>query len=119
MNARLSQEIDSLLNLMQTQINRAISSAINDKVLPEIQNTMGNFFQDKNGIRTGTSSDERPKTKLTKTDSRSACDLRETMETPYNIVQCFLKKIGQNDLSALWYLVSAYLKHFSIIFCND
>ena len=42
MNARLSQEIDSLKDAMQTQINWANISANNDKVLPEMMNTMGN-----------------------------------------------------------------------------
>ena len=35
MNARLSQEIDSLMETIQTQINRMFISAINDRVLPE------------------------------------------------------------------------------------
>ena len=37
-NARLSQEIDSLFDTMQTQNNRAISSTVNGRVLPEIPN---------------------------------------------------------------------------------
>ena len=40
MNARFSLEMDSLMKLMQSQINRAISSAINDRVIPEIQITI-------------------------------------------------------------------------------
>ena len=45
MNDRLSQEKDSLLNVRQVQIHRAISSAINDRVLPEIQNIMGDTYR--------------------------------------------------------------------------
>ena len=44
---------------MQTQINRAISSAINDRVLSKIPNKMGNLPLDQNGTRTGASLDER------------------------------------------------------------
>ena len=40
-NLRLSQEMDSLVTMMHSQINRAISSAISDRVIPEIQNIMG------------------------------------------------------------------------------
>ena len=58
LHAGLSQELDSLMNLMQTQINRAISSAINERALPEIQNIMGNLPWDQNGTGTGTSSNE-------------------------------------------------------------
>ena len=47
--------MDSLMSLMQTQINRVISAATNDRVLPEIQNIMGILPLDQNGIRTGTS----------------------------------------------------------------
>ena len=82
MNARLSQEMESLLNLMQTQINRAISSAENDSVLSEIQN-MCNLPLDQNYTGTGTYSNELgfgnvwkdPNTKFTKEDSSSSCDL--------------------------------------------
>ena len=40
MNARFSQEMGSIMDLMQSQSNRAISSAIFDRVIPEIQNIM-------------------------------------------------------------------------------
>ena len=35
LNARMSKELDSLVDTMKAQINRATRSAINDKVLPE------------------------------------------------------------------------------------
>ena len=80
MNARLSQEIYSLINAMQTQIKTAISSAINDRVLPEIQNIMGSLPSHQNGTGTGASSNEQgfgkvwrdANTTFTKKDSRSA-----------------------------------------------
>ena len=80
MTARLSQEMDSLMKLMLTQINSAITSAINDRVTPEIQNIMGSLPLDQNGTGTGTSSNvqgldyvwREPNTKFTKKDSRSA-----------------------------------------------
>ena len=90
--ARLSQEMDSLMNLMQTQNYRAISSAINDILLPEIQNIMSSLPLDQNVTGKGTSSNERgfgnvwkdPNTKITKKDPRSACDLSKNTDlTPY------------------------------------
>ena len=78
---------------MQSRIKRAISSSINDKVMPVIQNIMGGFPLDHNG--TGTALKEQglgnvwkePNTKFTKKDSRSACDLRKSIDfTPYIIV---------------------------------
>ena len=44
MNIRLSREIDSLMNVMQTQINMAVGSAMNDRVLPETQNIKGSLL---------------------------------------------------------------------------
>ena len=40
MNFRLSQKMDSLNNVMQTNINREIISFIYDKVIPEIQSVL-------------------------------------------------------------------------------
>ena len=37
-NMRLSQEMDSMISLLHSQINRAISTAITERVIPEIQN---------------------------------------------------------------------------------
>ena len=44
MNARFSREMDSMMDLMQSEINRAISSDINDRVIPEIQSLIGKFL---------------------------------------------------------------------------
>ena len=74
---------------MQSEIN---SSAITDRVNPEVQNIMGSLPSDRNGPDPSTSLTEdgvdnaskSRNTKLTKKDSRSACDLREdTGFTPY------------------------------------
>ena len=37
-NMRLFQEMDSIMSMMHSQINRAISAAIAERVIPEIQN---------------------------------------------------------------------------------
>ena len=37
-NMRLSQEMDSMMSMMLSQINRAISTAIVERIIPEIQN---------------------------------------------------------------------------------
>ena len=37
-NLRLSQEMDSMMSMMHSQINRAITTAIAERVIPEIQN---------------------------------------------------------------------------------
>ena len=68
MNTRLSQEMDSLMNLMQTQINRAISSAINDRVLHDIQSIMGNLGLTKTAL--GRLHPQMSKVQVTPEDSR-------------------------------------------------
>ena len=39
-NMRFSQEMDSMMSMTHTQINRAITSAIAERVIPEIQNML-------------------------------------------------------------------------------
>ena len=58
LDARISREIDSLKNAMQTQISKismAISSAVSNRVIPEIQNAIGNLLLNQNGIGTSAS----------------------------------------------------------------
>ena len=55
MDVRLSQEKDSLTSITQTQIKRVISSAIFERVNPEIQSIIGNLPLDQNGTLAGTS----------------------------------------------------------------
>ena len=87
-NLRLSQEMDSMIAMMQSQINRGISSAITDRIIPEIKNIMSSMSSSGNRDTEASSSpnsqenrDNNPglKTKLTKKDSRSAGELRKTM----------------------------------------
>ena len=86
-NLRLSQEMDSMMAMVHSQINRAISAAISEKVLPEIQNIVSSMSSSGNrDTEVSMSPDsqenrENPsglKTKLLKKDSRSVGDLRDT-----------------------------------------
>ena len=94
MNARMSREMEAMMDLMHSQISRAISSAISERVIPEIQNMVENLPLSQHGVEPCTSTNEdgirnvwkNANTKLTKKDSRSACDLRDhTDNVPYNI----------------------------------
>ena len=42
-NLRLSQEMDSLMFMVHYQINRALSNAISERVIPEIQNIVSSM----------------------------------------------------------------------------
>ena len=42
-NLRLSQEMDSMMTMVHNQINRAISTAISERVIPEIQNIVSSM----------------------------------------------------------------------------
>ena len=86
-NLRLSQEMDSMMAMVHGQINRAISIAISEKVLPEIQNIVSSMSssgnRDTEASMSPGSQDIREnssglKTKLLKKDSRSVGDLRDT-----------------------------------------
>ena len=90
MDARMSREMETMMNFMQTQIGRAINSAISERIIPEIQSIMENPPLAQQGIEPRPSLNEDgignvwKNTKLTKKDSRSACDLRDhTDTTPY------------------------------------
>ena len=98
MNARMSREMESMMDFMQTQIIRAINSAISERIIPEIQNMMGSSTLVQQGVGPSSSlnGDEIgnmwKNTKLTKEDSRSACDLRDhTDPVPYMVT-------GANEL---------------------
>ena len=54
MNLRLSQVIDSLFNILQVQLSRAINSVINDRMIPEIQSIMSSMFFGQREIESGT-----------------------------------------------------------------
>ena len=85
MNMRFVQ-MYSLIYMMHSQINMAISSAISDRVLPEILNIVGSLSSEQRDTESGTSTNNQEtseetnglKTKITKKDTRSAFDLRDT-----------------------------------------
>ena len=86
-NLRLSQEMDSMMAMVHNQINRAINTAISEKVLPEIQNIVSSMSssgnRDTEASMSPSSQENREnssgvKTKLSKKDSRSVGDLRDT-----------------------------------------
>ena len=93
-NLGLSQEMDSMMSMMHSQINRAITTAIAERVIPEIQNiansmsstghkdTEASLSPNSQEIREGASV---PK-KIAKKDSRSVGDLRDTTGLGSHIV---------------------------------
>ena len=88
-NLRLSQEMDSMMAMVHGQRNRAISTAIAEKVIPEIQNIVSSMSSSGNRdteASTSPSSQENRndlsglRTKILKKDSRSMGDLRNAAE---------------------------------------
>ena len=86
-NLRLSQEMESMMSIMHSQINRAISTAIAERVIPEIQNIANSMssmgHRDTEASSSPNSQENResapgPKIKIAKKDSRSVGDLRDT-----------------------------------------
>ena len=55
-NMRLSQEMDAMMSMMHSQINRPISSAISERVIPEIQNIMSSISSGNRDTESGSSS---------------------------------------------------------------
>ena len=90
---RLSKEMDSMMSMMHSKINRAISTAIAERVIPEIQNRVSSMLSSGNRHTEGSSSpnsqeiiegNNGSKSKSTKKDSWSACDLRAARDyNPY------------------------------------
>ena len=85
-NLRLSQK-DSMMSMVHNQINRAIRTAISERSIPEIQNIVSSMSSSGNRDTEASLSPENQgnrentsglRTKITKKDSRSACDLRDT-----------------------------------------
>ena len=86
-NLRLSQELDSMMSMMHSPINRAITTAIAERVIPEIQNIANSMsstgHRDTEASLSPSSQENResvsgPKIKIAKKDSRSVGDLRDT-----------------------------------------
>ena len=95
MIARMSQEMETMMDFMLTQISRAISCAISQRIIPEIQNMVEILPLDCHGIEPCMSSNEdrvgnvwkNRNAICTKKDSRTACDLKEDTDfTPYKTV---------------------------------
>ena len=88
-NLRLAQEMNSMMSMMHLQINRTISSAVSDRVIPKIRNFLSSMSSSGNRDTEASSSsncqENRNQTNvLKKKDSRSACDLRNTEDVgPY------------------------------------
>ena len=87
-NLRLSQEMDSMISILRSQINRAIITAIAERVIPEIQNIANSMssagHRDIEDSMSPPNSQENrenasgPKTKIAKKDFRSVGDFRDT-----------------------------------------
>ena len=86
-NLRLSQETDSMMSMMHSQINRANTTAIAERVIPEIQNianstsSTGQRYIDASlspNSQENRESASGPRTKIAKKDSRSVGNLRDT-----------------------------------------
>ena len=86
-NLRLSQEMDSMMSMVHNQINRAISTAISERFIPEIQNIVSSMSssgnRDTETSMSLSSQENREnssglKSKILKKDSRSVGDLKDT-----------------------------------------
>ena len=99
-NLRLSQEMDSMMSMMHSQINRAITTAIAERVIPEIQNIANSMsstgHRDTEASLSPNSQENKgnasgPKIKITKKDSRSVGDLRDTTgHGSYRLIYTYL-----------------------------
>ena len=86
-NLRLSQEMNSMMSIVHNQLNRSINTAISERVIPEIQNFVSSMSssgnRDPEASMSPSSQENRKnrpglKSKITKKDSRSVGDLRDT-----------------------------------------
>ena len=87
-----------MMSMVHNQINRAISTAISERVIAEIQNIVSSMsssgYRDIEASVSPDSQENRENTfglntKLPKRDSRSACDLRDTTGYgSYNTTLC-------------------------------
>ena len=94
-NLRLSQEMDSMLSMVHSQINREINTALSERVIPEFQNIVrsmsssGNRDTEASMSRCSQENRENSsglKSKITKKDSRSVGDLRDTAASSHYMV---------------------------------
>ena len=55
MKARMSREIETMMDLMHTQVGSAISSAVSERIFPELQNLVENLPLSQHGVEPCTS----------------------------------------------------------------
>ena len=80
-NMRFSHEMYSLMSMMHSQINRAINSAINDRIIPEIQNIMGSLSEGHRDTDSGKSgTDQESSEQLT---ALKSTNLKRPKSAPY------------------------------------
>ena len=105
-NLRSSQEMDSMMTMVHNQINRAISTAISERVIPEIQNIVSSMSssgnRDTEASLSPNSQENRENssgltTKILKKDSRSVGDLRDTTGRGSYNLQIFVIRIARID----------------------
>ena len=104
---RISQEMDSMMSMVHAQVNRAIPSATSDRVIPEIRNIVSSMSSSANKDTEASSSSKSQekrrrmtglKTEITKKNSKSACDLRDTEDlSPYNNFKFLDKESLKSD----------------------
>ena len=122
-NLRLSQEMDSMMSTMHSQINRANSSAISDRVIPELSSFVSSMSSSGNKDTEVSSSpnsqENREQTnglisKISK-DIRSACALRNTEDlSPYRPQRPQNDpKMPQKIKTANFLIFSVFLRFFS------
>ena len=92
-NLRLSHEMDSMMSVMHSQTDRAISSAIAERVIPETQSMMSSLSSGNKYTESRSSSNNLENSdgttvfnsKTTKKDCRFTFDMRDTEDlSPYN-----------------------------------
>ena len=107
-NLRLSQEMDSMMSMMHSQINRAITTAIAERVIPEIQNIANSLsstgHRDTESSMSPKNQENRenapgPKIKIAKKDSRSVGDLRDITGcgSYITVTRCFSLRQTRSD----------------------
>ena len=113
--------MDSKMSIVHNQINRAISTAISERVIPEIQNIVSSMSSSGNkdteaSISTNSLENRENtsglKSKLTKKDSRSACDLtdttgRGTHSCKVKNSHCILSDQMKNERESMFFAVLA------------
>ena len=125
-NLRLSQEMDSMMSMVHSQINRAINTAISERVIPEIPKIVSSMSssgnRDTEASMSPCSQENRAnpsglRSKITKKDSRSVGDLRDTAASGHytylpSVDRCQFYKKGSDDLPKR----NNVLKNFCVVF---